>query len=466
VRRAIDAWSQPRLERAARALVLGAAALLFLEAAGTIHAVYTLRLSYLACAVACVVGAPFVLRGWARCPWAIRWSGAALVAAYVAAAVFSDPLTLPGQPRTGAYRMIAYVVDLLIGVSTLGLVVGLFPARRNIRRLVHALVLGAGVAAAYGIYQWPARHFGWPLADVNNTIDSNGITSGIYQGPGLLGWERVRGTFIEPHFFGDYLAALLPLAAAVGLAARGRAVRTGAFAIAAGCGAALALTASAPSAAILVGSALVAAAAYLVGQGRPAGAAVAGGLAAGAFLLGPYVLTTPALLERATGRSQADLAATIAFRTETWSRAARIWTARPVLGWGPGQSSVQLAAQTDLPRGVRPRSAGKLQSAQGTWAASLIDAGVVGFGAWILLLGSAVGFVVVALARRATPLTLGTAAAAVAATMGNEITSDRLDLRTWLLLGLALATALAYGRPEAGNAGEPDAQAEPGSGGR
>jgi hypothetical protein len=57
-----EAWSGRRTEQAALTLIAAAAAVLFLDAAATVHLVYTIRISYLCAAAAVAVGAPFVVR--------------------------------------------------------------------------------------------------------------------------------------------------------------------------------------------------------------------------------------------------------------------------------------------------------------------------------------------------------------------------------------------------------------------
>jgi hypothetical protein len=77
------------------------------------------------------------------------------------------------------------------------------------------------------------------------------------------------------------------------------------------------------------------------------------------------------------------------------------------------------------------------------WAASLVDAGVVGLACWIVLLTSA-GFVAVRAATRSpSAVTWATAGAAAAAIAGAQVTGDRLDLRVWLVLGFGVAVAHA-----------------------
>jgi O-antigen ligase len=440
--RALAAWSGPRAERTARGLVYAAAGLLFLQAAATVHAVFTLQLSYLAMVAAVCVGAVFVVRGWRRLPAFLRSAGLALFAVYVVATVVGRPLALPGQPRTGGIRAIVYLGDLGLGLACVGLVAGCIVAPRHVRRLTWALVLGGLAAGAYAVYQWLAQHSGWPFSDINNTLDSNGISVGVNQGTGVLGWERARGTFLEPHFLGYYAASLLPLACATTVVGRGPA-RWIAAAAAAALAVALVVTSSAPDVAILLLAAAVTGVAMLAGRGAVLPATVAACLATALLVVGPFVLAQPRAVAAVTNRSSSDVSETISFRTGTWSRVLDIWGQRPVLGYGAGQSSVRLAAGTDVPADERPSPPGPLQSAQGIWAASLIDGGVIGFACWMLVLGGIVLLALDLVWRRPGAVTWGVAAALVAAVAGAQITGDRLDLLVWLLIGLTATLCCA-----------------------
>jgi O-Antigen ligase len=436
VDRWISAWARPGLGRAARLLIYVAAGLLFLEAAGTIQAVYTLRLSYLAALLAVCVGGGFVIQGWQRLPAVLRWCGIGLFVVYATATAVGHPLTLPGQPRTGSIRSVAYLGDLGLGLASVALIAGVVVTPKHVRRLIWSFVVGGLVGGAYALYQWFAQHYGWPYANVNNTLDSNGITVGVYQGSGLHGWERARGTFIEPHFLADYAGSLLPLALGIAIATAGR-TRYIAVGATLALGAALAVTSSAPEAAIFLCALVLSGACLLVGRGAVLRATAVSAVAASLTVIGPLALTLPSAVAAATGRSQLDVAATIGYRSDTWRRALEIWAQRPVLGYGAGQSSVQLAAETDVPPDQRTATA--LQSAQGIWAASLIDAGVIGLGAWLLFLAGIVTYCFSMVRRRAGALTWATAAALTAAVASAQITGDRLDLRVWLLMGLTAA---------------------------
>jgi O-antigen ligase len=434
-----QAWSD-RAERAALALVIAAAALLFLDAAATVHAVYTIRLSYFCAAAAVVVGAPFVLDGARRLPPVVRWAAFALLAVYVLAAVLGHQLALPGDSRTGGVRSVVYVLDLALGLACFALVSAVFRTQERLRLLGWAFIAGGAAAAAFALYQWVGQRYGLPLTNLNNTLDSNGITTGANQGQGVFGWTRARGTFLEPHFLGDYIASMLPLATGGALLARDR-LRVIAVATAVALVLALIATSSAPDFAVLAIGVLLASTALAIGHGRVAAATALGFVTATMVVLTPLALLSPAPVAAATGRSEADVANTISFRTDTWSRALEIWRQHPVLGFGPGQSSVQLAAATDVPPALRPSQPGSLQSAQGVWAASLVDAGIAGLVCWIVLLASVGWIALRAVARTPSAATWAVAAAAVAGAAGAEVTGDRLDLRVWLLLGFAVAVA-------------------------
>jgi hypothetical protein len=99
-----------------------------------------------------------------------------------------------------------------------------------------------------------------------------------------------------------------------------------------------------------------------------------------------------------------------------------------------------------------------LGSAQGLLFAALIDVGVAGVLAWLALLGSLLLRVLAALVREPSWLRFGVAAAAVATVGGSLVSGDRLELHTWVVLGLALAVSL---RPAAGGPGGAGAHGSP-----
>jgi hypothetical protein len=303
--------------------------------------------------------------------------------------------------------------------------------------LVGALAIAAGLAAVYATYQWPARHFGLPLADISNTLDSGGVTAGASQGSGLLGWERVRGTFLEPHFLAAFLAALLPISVLAAWMTRGRVrllAAVGAAAIAIG----LVLTASVPAWGALSMGVVASAALFAIGRGWIGMAAATAAAAVVVAVGAPIVASSPSWLGSVTGRGHAQLVVSSTFRADAWRAAERAWAGRPVLGRGPGQSSVQLGRQA-ISSGRRSGIA--LRSAQGLWAAALVDAGVLGFGAWVLLLGGVLAIGGRQLIRRPSPLLLAAFAAATSVVVSSEIAGDRLDTTAWALLGLLLASA-------------------------
>jgi O-antigen ligase len=131
------------------------------------------------------------------------------------------------------------------------------------------------------------------------------------------------------------------------------------------------------------------------------------------------------------------------YRTEAWRAATRAWAIRPVLGYGPGQSAVRLAGETDVDSRANPTEPpAVLGSAQGLWAAALVDAGVVGLGAWLVLLGAAIATASVAVIRRPTVLGAALLAASVTAVLGAMVTGDRFELRAWVVIALLLAGTL------------------------
>jgi len=149
-------------------------------------------------------------------------------------------------------------------------------------------------------------------------------------------------------------------------------------------------------------------------------------------------LASPQLIGPLVGRSGGELTFTAAFRTETWRTVLRLWAHSPVLGAGPGQSSVLLTAAHAAP-GALPT--GALVSAQGVWAAALLDGGLIALGLWLILLGGGIIIGVRALWRYPTGLRWATVAAGGAAVIDVMNTGDRLFPLDWLILALMLAAA-------------------------
>jgi O-Antigen ligase len=437
-------WVGPRAEHVTRCLTLAGAALLFLEAAGTIQLVYTIRPAYLLLMVACVSGAPWVWRGWRSLPSSLRWAAFALLLAYTVSAVLGSNEVLVGQARAGHYRFVVYLVDLTLGAAVIGLVNGIWPRLRGTRPLLIALVIGAAFAATYGIYQWLAQRFGWPLHDLNNTQDSNGVTSGGFQGNGLFGWERVRGTFLEPHLFALYLTILLPICGA--LIPNERGWRRGFFVgVSALIGFAILLTSSASSFVVFVIGALTGLAIYATGRGQVGFAGLTGGLAFCSVVAGGLILVMPNSATSLTGRAESELRSTTAFRTDTWRQAIETWTQRPIIGYGPGQSSVRLASAANSQPGEPTAQPRVLRSAQGLWAASLIDAGLIGFAMWIVFLGLVLTGALESLLFHPDARRLLLCIAGITGVLQSEFSGDRLNLVVWIILGLLVA--LASSRP-------------------
>jgi hypothetical protein len=431
----ISAWSGARAERWAKGFVLAGAAALPLQNTATVELGFTLRLSHLLFAAAVAVGLPFVVRGFLLLPPWLRWSAVGLLATYAVVTATSDLATIAGTPRGGTVRAAVYLVDLTLGAAVMCLVPALWRGLVGLQRLLLAFTLGASLAAVYAIWQWPAQRFGLPLADILTTRDSNGLTEGGIQGSGLLGWERARGTFLEPHFLGGFMSAAVPLAILAATQARGAARALALAGAAAMCGA-LIVSSSAPAFAGFGIAAVVALTTWAIGSGRPALASAAAAVTAFAVLAAPVLVAAPEVLAAATGRDAATLTATADFRKQTWNRVLDIWAAQPAGGYGAGQSSVQLSLVTQGPEAVA------LNSAQGLWASSLVDVGLVGLGFWIALLGGALALVLRSVASGPTlPLAM-LLMATVAALCSMLVAGDRLDLRLWLLLGIVAAASL------------------------
>ena len=350
---------------------------------------------------------------------------------------------MAGGTRGGHFRSVVYLTDLALGLAVIGLIVGLSTRPRLIRLVAAAIVAGAAVGATYAVYQWLAQHYGWPLSDVNNTADSSGTTRGAAQGDGILGWERARGTFLEPHFLAGYLASLIPLGAALVAATRGlwriaAGVATAAMVLA------LVTTSSFPAWTLLVIVAITGAVLVATLHCRQRIALASTVVLVFAIATIPVAFISPDTAATLTARPASEIEATTTFRTTTWERVGDLWSARPMFGYGPGQSSVQLTleAETNRRYTLGPTDgAAPLESAQGLWAASLLDAGIIGFGLWLVFFGTVLAFALQGVRRHRTALAVGVFLAALAAVLEAQISGDRLDLRVWLLLGLALAVA-------------------------
>lgn len=431
-------WGSRRVERTARAIALAAALLLFLDAAGTIHLVYTLRPSFVLFGIAVVLGMPVALRGWlSLTPW-LRWAAAGLLLVHLLAAAVGDQATLPGNARAGSHRDLLYIADLALGLGVVGLLVGLFGngSTARVRPLLNALGAGAILAGTYGLYQWFAQRYALPLSHVNNTLDSNAVTSDRLQGAGLFGWERIRGTFIEPHFLGGYLAATAPVVAVMAMISRGALRRVSLLGIGVVL-AALILTSSAPAYAVLCAGAVISFAVLAAARGHVRVAMLAGALVAALAISLPVVFAAPQVLASATGRSAQELELTTRFREKAWTSSIDVWSRRPVLGYGPGQAVVQLAREIGGPGSNIPISA------QGLWTAALIDTGSTGLAFWMMLLGGALAVAAERVLRDPSPFAAFTLLAATTATLSASVAGDRLELSAWALLGLAMAVATA-----------------------
>lgn len=429
---------------ATRWIVMAACALLPLSAAATIEIVYTLRISYVLCVIACILGFPYAVDGWRRVPTSLRVAALSVALVYLLAAILGSGETLEASSRAGTQRSAVYLLDAVIGLCTLGVVVGAFRSGEKQKQLLIAFVGGAGIVALYGIVQWPARHYGWAIANVNNALNPDAVSRGeVFQGTGLLlGWERIRGTFTEPIFFGLYLAAMLPLAAVLAFSARGQAKRFGALVLGVVV-IALGLSSSLPSWAIAAGAVLTVAIALAIGRGAEvSAAAAAAGLALAAAVTVAAVVGGPASFSVVTGRDAADYKMTTAARTDAWSQAVRVWSERPLLGHGPGQSAVQLRYRQTIGADATGSGPVVLGSAQGLLTAALVDAGILGLLAWLALLAAVGVLAASGSVDRPSPMRAGLVAAVLAALGGALVSGDRLEVQTWLILGLATAAAV------------------------
>lgn len=433
--------SRPRHESMCRGLVLTSAAALFLHDAGTIGVSYTLRISYALMALACVLGARFIVRGWQSAPAGIKLTASFLVLVYLVSSLLGINPVLPGQARGSGLRWVVYILDLGLGLASFGLLLGLFHDRRRIRQLTVALALGCVVAALYGVYQWVAQRYGLPLSNLNNAPNSDGFSIGArFQGIGLFGWERVRGTFVEPFSFGVYLAAILPLVTQLPSGQVGRRRRYAWAAVLVTVGA-LALTDSSLAWACLIVAVAVVGTGTCINAGRPVLAGAAGGGAVLLVVLCTFVIAEPDLLSSITARSDSQLHLTVSARTTAWSQATDTWSRHPVLGYGPGASSVKLAYRPDAQAVGLASAPVVLGSAQGIWAASLIDAGVLGVLAWIIMFGAVFYYTGSVAMKADSPLLWAAIVAALVSVLASQVGGDRLDLRVWVLMAFAFVVS-------------------------
>jgi hypothetical protein len=94
-----------------------------------------------------------------------------------------------------------------------------------------------------------------------------------------------------------------------------------------------------------------------------------------------------------------------------------------------------------------------LGSAQGIWAASLIDGGVLGLLAWLVLFGAVFYYVASAAMRVRSRMLWAAMLAALIAVLAGEVGGDRLDLHVWVLVAFALVvTHWGRGETELSNA--------------
>jgi O-antigen ligase len=444
-----SAWAGSAALRVSRAFTLLAAALLFLSAAGTVGRGFTITPYYASLAIAVLVGAPFVMRGWAGLPRFCQLAALTLASIYALDCLVGSHMALAGGSVRSSHRYLLYTGDLLLGLGVTGLVVGTFTELRDRRRLVVCLALGGLAAALYALYQWPAQRFGWPLADVNNTVNSDGYTLGHrFQGAGLFGWERVRGTFREPLLLASYLSVTLLMV--VGLV-RGAHPRARIFWMVTITVIVLAmiLTVSTLAWGTLLLVSLLTLLIWAIGSGRVGRAGLLGSAVTLALFAGVILFADPSSLSDIVSRSRGQLQTTAGNRVKAWDAAITLWEQRPLLGYGPGQASVRLAYRPSVAPGKQAPIV--LGSAQGLWDSALVDIGIVGLLGWILLLGSLLATIIVHVTRRSSPLALGVLAAALCAVLLGQLTGDRLDSRVWLLLGLAAAAVFGGERRSTSN---------------
>jgi hypothetical protein len=82
-----------------------------------------------------------------------------------------------------------------------------------------------------------------------------------------------------------------------------------------------------------------------------------------------------------------------------------------------------------------------LGSAQGIWAASLVDAGVLGLLAWTMVFGAVFYYTGSVAIKAQSRLLWASLVAALVSVLASQVGGDRIDLRVWVLIGLALAAA-------------------------
>lgn len=438
-------WSAPVLVRTSQRLVIAALALLFLRAAATVEIVFTVQVSYALLLAACAMAAPSILAGWLRLPSWLGWLAVGLVCSYVVALALGHPASVPSQGRASSYRGLAYLFDLLAGMAILGLMAGLWTSPDELKPLIWALAASVLAAAVYGVYQWVALRFHLPFQDVNNAVNTDGLTYGgaRSQGPGPLGGQRIRSTFVEPHFLAAFLASTIPIAMIV--RGRGKWRWAGGSAVLV-MGFALVLTGSVPGFAAVTGASTAGLTLLWLARGRTRLASAAGVALALGAALGVTALVHPSTLSAVTGRSRLELRGAAEFRVATWNTAIGLWSERPIIGFGPGQGSVKLAQQEVVPYAPGATHV-VLGTANGLWAAALLDGGIVALSFWVLMLGGLLYVGGRAVLRRPDALRVGTLVAATTATLGSMVQGDRLDLTVWVLLGL-LASASTVLQPE------------------
>ena len=429
-------WPESLL-RAAGYLAIGGYGLLFLEAAATVEIVYTVAPSYVLLGLACAMGLPLVLDGWRRLPRFLSLTAAALLVVYAVTAVLFDQEQIAGIERASEVRDLVYVADLALGLGIVGLVTGLVDRFDLQTPLVLAVAVGAGVAALYAVFQWPAQQLEWPLGDVTNAVDSSGVTYGeTHQGQAFFGWERVHGTFTEPQQLSLFLASAIAVtlgAVAGRLGTRAIVVLVVIFV------AAMVLTSSVPGWIIL---ALSASLGIVIGGARldRRVRGLVGVFLALSLLVATLIVVQPSAVSAITGRTTNTLEKSADFRLDAWDAAADRWQERPVVGYGPGQSAVQLARFFGEAEDYGlPRETLVLGTAHGVLAAALIEVGLLGALLWVLLWVGAIVVAAKGLVMRPSALGIGVFAGGTAAILAAQIVGDRLEGRAWAFAALMLA---------------------------
>jgi len=117
--------------------------------------------------------------------------------------------------RAGSFRPLAQFVTLALSLAVLPIAWRLMKSERDITRAVKALLVISGLVALYGAYQPVAVALGWPLTDITQAF-SFGDSAVTRYGQtryysGIVASFAPRSTFAESLHFGAYLAAIFPV---------------------------------------------------------------------------------------------------------------------------------------------------------------------------------------------------------------------------------------------------------------